>query len=114
MDNSVIEFFAQYGTFEDVIDFSEYMVSDLGLVMRKEVCMFLTPITLKDGHEHVRIKYDFGKKQWYPLRLLVAKAFVRPLPETREELVPNEYGCNDVEHINGDKTNNEASNLRWV
>ena len=104
MRNSLNDFLEQYGTFDTLEGYSKYLISDLGFVLNKRTHKLSHfKIMNKDGHEKVLIKDDMGKTSWYPVRLLVARTFL-----------PNDNNLNDVEHIDGDKTNNEVSNLRWV
>ena len=101
--HSLNDFLEQCGTFDNSEGYSKYLVSDLGFVLNKKTHTLLHFKVMRDGHEKVMITDDIGKRSWYPVRLLVAKTFL-----------PNDNNLNDVEHIDGDMTNNEVSNLRWV
>lgn len=103
MRTNFVEFIASFGTFEDIPGLSRYDVSDKGYVKNKHTHKLLVPKVTKDGHEHVMLMDDFGKRKWFPVRFLVAKTFVY-----------NEHNLNEVDHINGDRCNNEANNLIWI
>lgn len=62
----------------------------------------LKPITEGKGYLMVGLCRD-GKMKWEKVHRLVARAFV-PNPESKPQ----------VNHINGDKTDNRAVNLEWV
>jgi len=87
---------------------SGYEVSDLGRVRSyrylkgtaKEPRIRNQPMTNK-GHFYVILKQDGARKKFFTHRL-VARAFV-PNPENKPE----------VNHIDGDKTNNKPENLEW-
>ena len=70
-----------------------YIVFDDGRVFKK-----LNPPVSSSGYKFVRI----GKKS-YPLHRVIALTFI-PNPENKPE----------VNHIDGNKQNNAASNLEWV
>ena len=72
-----------------------YSVSDAGVVIGKRGNP-LKPM-FRNGYARVEI---FGK--CIPIHRLVAKAFI-----------PTREGFNEVNHIDGDKTNNHVSNLEW-
>lgn len=74
-------------------DEENYVVFDDGRVFKR-----LDPPVSTDGYKFVRI----GSKV-YPLQRVIALAFI-PNPENKPE----------VNHIDGDKTNNAVSNLEWV
>lgn len=57
----------------------------------------------KDGYARVQIYYDNGKIGTEPVHRLVAKAFL-----------PNPNGLSDVNHKNGNKTDNTVENLEWI
>ena len=59
----------------------------------------------EDGYLYVLLTNDEGSR-WLPIHLLVAKAFLEP--------PPGDVGAWYVDHIDGNKTNNNATNLRWV
>lgn len=62
----------------------------------------LTPaLTNGDGFLTVNLRVD-GKKKKIPVHLLVAAAFIGPKPEGAK-----------VRHVNGDRTDNRAVNLRY-
>ena len=96
-------FLHEYGTFEDVKGLSKYKVSELGFVLNKKTHKLHLPKFMKDGHEHVLVADDTGQRKWVPVRFIVAKTFVN-----------NDDNLLNVEHIDGDKSNNIANNLRWV
>lgn len=91
------------GTFAEIPGLSKYKVSDHGFVQNKKSFKLLYPKAMKDGHEYYLLSDDFGIRSRYPTRFLVADTFI-----------PNEGRLENVEHIDGDKTNNEVTNLRRV
>lgn len=78
------------------IERTDYYVSNDGLVSHKG--KILKPRPLPTGYQRVLIQ---GKD--YYIHRLVAKAFL-PNPENKP--------C--IDHINGDRTMNVVSNIRWV
>ena len=83
-----------------------YEVSDQGRVRRVKAAphtrpgRFLKPMVDRYGYETVGL-YLNKKQKWRKVHRLVALAFVHGRDET-------------VDHIDGNKRNNNASNLRWV
>lgn len=59
-----------------------------------------TPNT--DGYPSVRVYDREGRRKRITVHRLVALAWVGPQPEGRQ-----------IRHLDGDKTNNHATNLRW-
>lgn len=83
-----------------------YMVSDQGQIMgtpKKTTCGHVLNLTKKKaGYVHVCLCKD-NEKRTYSVHRLVAKAFVA-----------NPNGKPEVNHINGNRSDNRAENLEWV
>lgn len=77
----------------------KYEVSDTGKVRNKETGRLLSPCNNGDGYKKVHV----GKSQREYVHRMVASAFV----ERRE-------GANEVNHKDGNRSNNNADNLEWV
>ena len=75
------------------IENGDFVVFEDGRIYKR-----LDPPVSSCGYKFVRV----GKKS-YPLHRVIASAFV-PNPENKRE----------VNHIDGDKTNNDVSNLEWA
>ena len=79
-----------------------YQVSDCGNVRNvktgKNKKAGITPY----GYKRV-VLYANGKRKWFQVHRLVADAFI-----------PNEDGKREVNHIDGNKLNNNAANLEWA
>ena len=84
---------------KDIEDFPNYEVSDQGRVRNKKTGHILSPVPDKDGYFRVHLGKDIVTKR---IHRLVAVAFI-----------PNVENKSQVNHINGDKMDNRASNLEW-
>jgi hypothetical protein len=85
-----------------VIENTTYSVSDEGQVRNDSTNKILKPCFNNCGYFYVQLTKD-KKVKIALIHRLVAKAFVE-----------NADGKKQVDHIDGNKTNNNASNLRWV
>jgi hypothetical protein len=81
---------------------SFYEVSDTGLLRRKSTQRILKPYTNKNGYVYVTLSVN-GSQKSYRLHKLIAQAFV-PNPDNKLE----------INHIDGCKQNNNATNLEWT
>ena len=79
----------------------KYSVSNFGRVRNNKTNKILSPRNLQ-GYQRVAFYVD-GKPTDFRIHRLVAKAFI-PNPENKPQ----------VNHINGDKTDNRVENLEWV
>ena len=85
------------------IIYDDYRVSDDGKIwnIRKE--FEVTQTVSSDGYATVTLRLGVGRRRTFRVHRLVAEAFI-PNPDDKPE----------VNHIDGVKLNNEASNLEWV
>lgn len=79
-----------------------YQVSNLGNVKSLRNNKILKPVPNKKGYFQVSLSKD-GKVKNFRINRLVAEAFL-----------PNEDELPEVDHINGDKTDNRVCNLQWI
>lgn len=86
----------------DIVGFENYQITDDGRVWSKKNKVYLS-LNKKDGNGYPQcVLYKNGKGIPIDIHILVAKAYV-----------PNPEGKPCVDHINTDKTDNKAENLRW-
>lgn len=102
----------------DVVGFEEYFkISNSGNIFSKRTNKLLKTCISPTGYEQVstRIGGRLGKNYTFRIHRLVAEAF---LPPPREDLIREAeeyfYGVVPVNHKDGDKSNNELTNLEWV
>lgn len=81
--------------------FEEYEVSDSGAIRNKSTRHLLKPWSATGGYLYVAF-YRNGKGHTKRLHRIVAKAFCE-----------NPKGKPQINHIDGNKTNNRADNLEW-
>lgn len=82
--------------------FGKYEVSNLGNVRNSNSGKVLKPAKDRYGYLYVCL-HELGKNHYKKIHRLVAEAFV-----------DNEEDKPCIDHIDGDKTNNIYTNLRWV
>lgn len=80
----------------------EYQVSDTGLVKTTKTGRILRPAIDARGYERVCL-FKMDRDRRYKVHRLVAMAFV-----------PNPDNLPQVNHIDGNKRNNNVSNLEWI
>lgn len=102
----------------DVVGFEEYFkISNLGNVFSKRTNKLLKTCTSPTGYEQIATKIGgrFGKSYTFKIHRLVAEAFLPPPREDLErEAEESFYGVVPVNHKDGDKSNNELTNLEWI
>ena len=85
---------------KDIINFENYQISDDGRVWSKKSNKWLKPIDA-NGYKKVSL-YKNGKLYQRLIHRLVAEAFI-----------PNPNACEEINHINEDKSDNRVENLEW-
>lgn len=89
-------------TWKSIEDFPKYQVSDQGRIKNIQTGRVFTGSKDAFGYMHVRLVNPYGGITLKKVHRLVAEAFL-PNPENKPL----------IDHIDGDKTNNALSNLRW-
>lgn len=81
---------------------NSYQVSNKGTVRNSKTGHILKPRKTRDGYLQVCLM-EKGVGKWVYVHRLVATAFV-----------PNIFEVEEVDHINGNRVDNVAENLRWA
>ena len=86
----------------EIQDYPNYLIYETGDVFNDKFNRFLTPSLLKDGYLQFGLCKNSKKKQFLVHRLVATY------------YIPNTNNYREVDHIDGDKTNNCVDNLRWI
>lgn len=81
--------------------FSKYYITESGSVIGPRGHALATGVT-SDGYHLIPLYDDDGNQKTFSLHRLVALTFI-----------PNDEGKEQVNHINGDKSDNRVENLEW-
>lgn len=87
--------------YKTVTSYPNYEVSNTGLIRNKRTGRVLRPLILTKGYRGVRL-YESGNGKTLKIHRLVAHAFVSGYFEGAQ-----------VNHLDGDKSNNNVENLEW-
>lgn len=79
-----------------------YFVTETGEFYSSKTNCYLKQSITNRGYKKLNLQRD-GRKVTVRSHRLVAEAFI-----------PNPHNLPEVDHIDGDKTNNNVSNLRWI
>ncbi len=88
--------------FKVIKDFPNYQINECGLIKSVHVKKMLKHQVSRRGYFSVIISGENGPKHKY-IHRLVAETFI-----------PNPGNLPQVDHINGDKSDNTIENLRWA
>lgn len=78
-----------------------YMINKKGEVKSRKTNKILKPVKIKNGYYTYNLCRN-GKQKTYLAHRLVANNFI-----------PNTEGYNEINHKDGDKSNNNVNNLEW-
>ena len=99
MDNQHLSDETEWKT---VFEYERYEVNNLGQIRHKERQQVLKPRANKSGCEYVNFNID-GHRSNFAIHRIVANAFI-PNPKYKPE----------INHKDGNKSNNKIFNLEWV
>ena len=94
---------AQDAEYKILDEFPDYVIYKNGEIFSLLSRRYITPVTKKTGYQDVLLTSRDGNHHTKLIHRLVAECFC-----TKRE------GANEVNHKNGDKTDNRAANLEWV
>lgn len=87
---------------KEIKDFNNYFISEQGFVYSKKTNTEIKAAICRGGYCNIRM-YHNGKQHTRKLHRLVAEAFI-----------DNAQNKKEVNHIDGNKLNNNINNLEWV
>lgn len=82
---------------------NKYMISNTGKAINIKTNHILTPVITWNGYYRINLQLKSGIRRYYTIHRIVAIEFI-----------PNNDYNLQVNHINGDKSNNNIWNLEWV
>ena len=85
-----------------IANFEQYAISDTGIVTALRNNKPLHPIKVPNGYLHVTLHMEDGRCKQVGIHRLVAEHFI-----------PNPYHYTQINHKDGNKENNNVSNLEW-
>lgn len=100
MENSILEKSSMKST--KIANFEQYEITDEGTVISLRNNNPLKPIKVPNGYLHVTLRMVDGRVKQCGIHRLVAEHFI-----------PNPYHYTQVNHKDGNKENNDVSNLEW-
>jgi hypothetical protein len=87
---------------KNIIGFDDYLINEFGEVYSLKTKMYIKSSNNYNNYKVITLRKNGVKKQ-FRLHRLVAQAFL-----------PNPYNKDQVNHIDGNKANNNLSNLEWA
>lgn len=89
---------------KDIPNYSKYQITNFGRICKKENNTEILPSFTPDGYLNIKLLNDDNKRNTIRLNRLVAKVFIEN----------NDPAKIEVNHKDGNKTNNRVDNLEWV